>query len=392
MTSQLTSLLDALSNSKTTHGKILFIGATNKPFVIDSALRRPGRLDIEIILLPFNEKERKQLVEQFLDIYPMEKSSECLEKIVQRSNGFVGADFSYVFHETLNNFGLGRFPNDTIPQLLLKSVTNHSPSVLRGPFSIETQEMPKIGWNDIGGYSHVKRRLQMAIEWPRQHATLWKHFNLHPPRGILLRGPPGCCKTTLVKAAANESNLPLLYLSGAELYSCFLGESETILRTAFEVARTVSPSILFIDELDSVLGKRELQNEGNLVKDRLLSTFLTEMDGIVTNAEVTVLGATNRSDLLDDALLRPGRFDDIIDVDIPNESDRKEMLVLFLKGIISNLEQVDWKYLLQHTNGWSGADIVNFCKQVYFHAIRLQRENLEGQEIAQLIETTFKSN
>ncbi|GJQ13544.1 hypothetical protein GpartN1_g5335.t1 [Galdieria partita] len=376
--SQLACLLDELRQD-TRKNRILCIAATNDPYVVDPRLRIPGRLDKEVILLPPSETERESMLSKFLQFYHCQIDSQIISRMVYLSNGFVGIDFSQVFLESLRDWA-STF-KDSLSHVLLEKIKTHTPSLLRGPFTLE---IPPVGWNDIGGYENVKRRLEMAVEWPRKYSSLWKHFHLKTPRGILLQGPPGCSKTTLVKATANESGLPILYLSGAELYSCFLGESESILRMAFEIARSVSPSILFVDELDSVLGKRELETEGNLVKERLLSTFLTEMDGIVSAEQVLVIGATNRSDLLDDALLRPGRFDEIIQVDLPDASSRKKIFQLYLRG--ANCDSFHWNEIIESTQGWSGAEIANLCRQAVFHALRHDKTTVTMEDLCFLLE------
>ncbi|KAI0562580.1 AAA+ ATPase [Gracilaria domingensis] len=243
-----------------------------------------------------------------------------------------------------------------------------TPSVLRNSAS---SRVPNMSWDEIGGMHHVKRRLQMAVEWPLRHADTFTRLGLNAPRGILLHGPPGCSKTSLVRAAASQSRAVFIRLSGADIYSCYLGEAERMLRETFATARAAKPSILFLDELDAIVGKRSTdgQVDGNGVQQRVLSTLLTEMDGIASAQGVLVIGASNRIDLLDDALLRPGRFDDILPVQLPDEHERLQILAIHTRTLSLHAD-VDLAQLAHRTNGHSGADLKAVCTEAGLGAMR----------------------
>lgn len=221
----------------------------------------------------------------------------------------------------------------------------------------------------------MKKRLQIAVEWPLRYSSTFNRLSLRPPRGILLHGPPGCSKTSLVRAAASHSHASFIRMNGADIYSCYVGEAESILRDAFSLARAAAPSILFLDEIDAIVGKRSLSMvDGNPVQQRVLSTLLTEMDGIVVANNVLVIGATNRVDLLDDALLRPGRFDEIIKVDLPDENDRMQILQLYTRKL-PVADDVDLNYMAGVTNGCSGADLKGLCSEAALRCLREYRHS-----------------
>eukprot|EP00737_Agarophyton_chilense_P000051 gb/GEZJ01000064.1/.p1 GENE.gb/GEZJ01000064.1/~~gb/GEZJ01000064.1/.p1 ORF type:complete len:493 (-),score=56.75 gb/GEZJ01000064.1/:76-1554(-) len=234
----------------------------------------------------------------------------------------------------------------------------------------------KTSWADIGGMAGIKLRLQMAVEWPLLYPSTFIRLGLNAPRGILLHGPPGCSKTSLVKAAARSSGASFFGLSGADIFSCYLGEAERILREAFSNARRVKPSIIFLDEIDAIVGKRSPggQVDGNRVQERVLSTLLTEMDGILSAEGVLVVGASNRIDLLDDALLRPGRFDDILEVPLPNEKERVEILRIHTNSILLD-KDVDLAELASMTKGLSGADLKHMCINAGLESLREKYQN-----------------
>jgi transitional endoplasmic reticulum ATPase len=284
--------------------------------------------------------------------------------------GFVAADLVQLCAEAFKIAVVGGSDPQLRSSDFMDALRNVRPSLLRGGLSTE---LIRTSWDDIGGANETKERLRMAVEWPLKHASTYKRLGLTTPRGLLLHGPPGCSKTTLVRAAATASRSNFLHISGADVYSCYLGEAERILRGCFDAARAAAPSILFIDEMDAIVGKRDAggaQDGGNDVKDRVLSTILTELDGITSCRGVVVIGATNRVDLLDDALLRPGRFDEIVQVGLPGAAERCQILRIHAGRLPleDDVDLDDVALLLRH--GCSGAEIAAVCQEAGLLALR----------------------
>ena len=250
--------------------------------------------------------------------------------------------------------------------------------MLRPSSSLTTPAEP-LGWDDIGGATDIKNKLRRAIEWPTQRAEQYAALGIRPPRGVLLHGPPGCAKTSLARAAASASGVSFLYLSGASLYSPYVGEAERAVRELFALGRATSPAILFLDELEAIVGSRSSMSTGGgdgggggggeAVQLRVLSTLLNEMDGVAPLSHVVVIGATNRPDLLDAALLRPGRFDEIIEVAPPDRDARKDVLRIHTKGMPLAAD-VDLDALAVKCDGWSGAQLGALCREAGMGALR----------------------
>ncbi|KAD7116533.1 hypothetical protein E3N88_03801 [Mikania micrantha] len=309
--SQLIMLMDSSATS-TIGTKVVVVASTNRVDALDPALRRSGRFDAEIEVTTPNEEERLQILKLYTKKIPLDPSVN-LEMIAGICNGYVGADLEALCREA-TICALKRCSNeieeDNGCSLLMDdwkiARTIVGPSITRGV----TVEIPKISWNDIGGLTDLKKKLKQAVEWPLKYSEAFSRLGVAPMRGILLHGPPGCSKTTLAKAAAHAAQASFFSLSGAELFSMYVGEGEALLRNTFHRARLVAPSIIFFDEADVVAAKRGTGSSGSTtVGERLLSTLLTEMDGLEEAKGILVLAATNRPHAIDAALMRPGRFD-----------------------------------------------------------------------------------
>lgn len=347
---------------------IYVIAATNRPNAIDPRLRTPGRFEREVNLLPPTSSQRYAILRS------LEPSinDATLRNIADHASGFVAADLAAICTEARS---FAKYSSVSVQNAqpssedILNAFYRATPSVLRDAFAAE---VPNCSWDEIGGVAEVKKRLKMAVEWPLRYSSTFSRLGLKAPRGILLHGPPGCSKTTLVRAAACQSHVAFLRLNGADIFSCYLGEAERILRQAFASARAAAPCILFLDELDAIVGKRSTgggQTDGNGVQERVLSTLLTEMDGVVSASGVLVIGATNRLDLLDDALIRPGRFDDVLKVDLPDEQSRLEILRIHSSGL-PLASDIDLSEIAKVTSGRSGADLKSLCSEAGLAALR----------------------
>ncbi|KAJ1612488.1 CDC48 like AAA ATPase [Cryptosporidium canis] len=327
------SLLDGFEDNN----KVILIGTTNKPNEVDPALRRAGRIDREIAVEVPNSIERKEIIKLILSDIPNSLSESEIDSIVDETQAFVGADLRMLISESVNTFLESAIITEVNSrdrshllsfEDIMHSVKNIKPSALR-ELSIE---IPKTHWIDIGGYDEVKEQLRECVEWPLVHSDLFECMKIKPPSGVLLYGPPGCSKTLMAKAVATESKMNFISVKGPELFSKWVGESEKSIREVFRKARQNSPCVIFFDEIDAIGVNRESVSNTSDVSTRVLSQMLNEMDGITTNKQVIVIGATNRPDLLDSALLRPGRLDRIIYIGLPDSKARKKILNIYLKS------------------------------------------------------------
>ena len=246
-------------------------------------------------------------------------------------------------------------------------------SVLR-PSDSAAPPVEPLSWSEVGGIEEVKRRIRRAIEWPVLHAAAYRALGITTPRGVLLHGPPGCAKTSLARAAAGATGVSFTYLSGATLYSPYVGEAERQLREAFSLCRSCAPAILFIDELDAIVGNRgsgggDGGGAGEGVQLRVLSTLLNEMDGVSATAQIVLIGATNRPDALDAALLRPGRFDEVIEVPLPDAAGRAQVLAVHTRRM-PLASGVDLQAIADGCPGWSGAQLSALCREAAMEALR----------------------
>ncbi len=364
--SQLLALMDGLKS----RGKVVVIGATNRPNALDPALRRPGRFDREIEIGVPNKDGRLQVLQIHTRGMPLAEDVD-LKRLANVTHGFVGADLEALSKEAALH-ALRRilpdidFSADSVPASILnkiivdmndfqESLKEIEPSALREVLV----EVPNVKWVDIGGLKEVKEELQEAVEWPLKYPEIFEHMNTEPPKGILLYGPPGTGKTMLAKAVANESEANFISIKGPELLSKWVGESERGVREVFRKARQASPTIIFFDELDSITPVRGGYGDSH-VTERVISQILTELDGLEELKDVVVIGATNRLDMVDPALLRPGRFDKLLNVPVPDLEARKEILKIHLQNK-PLAKDVNVDQLAEKTEGYSGADIAALC-------------------------------
>ncbi|KAI3946668.1 hypothetical protein MKW92_043057 [Papaver armeniacum] len=379
--SQLLTLMDGIKS----HAHIIVIGATNRPNSIDPALRRFGRFDREIDIGVPDEVGRLEILRIHTKNMKLAEDVE-LEKIAKDTHGYVGADLAALCNEAAlqcirEKMHVIDLKNKTIDAKTLKSmfITNEhfhtslrtsNPSALRETIV----KVPKVSWEDIGGLGTVKRELQETVQYPVEHPEMFEKFGMSPSKGVLLYGPPGCGKTLLAKAIANECQANFISIKGPELLTKWFGESEANVRGIFDKARQSAPCVLFFDELDSIATQR-----GNSIGDaggsgdRVLNQLLTEMDGMNAKKTVFIIGATNRPDVIDPALLRPGRLDQLVYIPLPDEASRIQIFKACLrKSPVS--KHVDIQVLAKHTEGFSGADITEICQRACKYAIR---ENIE---------------
>ncbi|MHA1271225.1 MAG: CDC48 family AAA ATPase [Candidatus Helarchaeota archaeon] len=379
---QLLALMDGLKG----RGNVIIIGATNRPNSIDAALRRPGRFDREIEIGIPDVNGRKEIL--LIHTRGMPLSNVNLDEIARRTHGFVGADLAALCREAamfslrkiLSEINLDEkiIPNHILQKLKVsmddfnEALKRLEPSALREVIV----EIPNVHWEDIGGLDDVKNELIKAIEWPIKYSEVFERLGIRPLKGILLFGPPGCGKTLLAKAVATESEANFITIKGPEVYSKWVGESEKAIREIFRKARLSAPSIIFFDELDAIAPKRGLYG-GSQVYESVLNQLLAELDGIESLKGVAIIASTNRPDIVDYALLRPGRFDKLISVYPPDEEARKKIFQVHLKNM-PLADDVDLNALASQTVWFSGADIENICREAGMKAIN---ENIDIEKI-----------
>ncbi len=383
---QLLALLDGLES----RGHVIVIGATNIPNTIDPALRRPGRFDREISIPIPDRNGRLQIIEIHTRGMPLAKDVD-LEKLAEITHGFVGADLEALAREAAMSalrkilpkidFELSDIPYETLLKLeitmdnFLEALKEIEPSAIREVFV----EVPDVKWSDVGGLENIKQELKEAIEWPIKHPDVFKKANTHPPKGILLYGRPGTGKTLLAKAVANESGVNFISIKGPQLISRYVGESERGVRETFTKAKHAAPTILFFDEIDSLVPKRGSSSTDAHVTERVISQFLTEMDGIEELKGVVVLAATNRLDLVDPAILRSGRFDLLFELPSPDRKTRADIFKIHTKNKPLAAD-VDLTELVQQTDNRTGSEIEFICRKASMFAVREYIERRSAQE------------
>ncbi len=372
---QLLALMDGLE----ARGQVIVIGATNRPDSLDPALRRPGRFDREIEIGVPDKEGRKEILEIHTRKMPLADDVN-LEELAELTNGFVGADLEALCKEAAMHalrrvipeldIEAEEIPAEIIENLkvtredFMEALKNIEPSAMREVLV----EVPNVKWEDVGGLEHAKQELMEAVEWPLKYPDVFRAANIKPPAGILLFGPPGTGKTLLAKAVANESNANFISVKGPELLSKWVGESEKHVREMFRKARQVAPCVIFFDEIDSLAPRRGGIGDSH-VTERVVSQLLTELDGLEELKDVVVIAATNRPDMIDPALLRPGRLERHIYIPPPDKKARVEIFKIHLRGK-PLADDVNIEELAEKTEGYSGADIEAVCREAGMLAIR----------------------
>ena len=384
---QLLSLMDGMVS----RGKVVVIAATNRPNALDPALRRPGRFDREIEIGVPDQKGRLEVLQIHTRGMPLADDVN-LEKLASSSHGFVGADLQALAKEAAMSSLRRILPQidlekESIPAEILNKIsvrmkdfqdalTEVEPSAMREVLV----EVPDIHWADIGGLKEVKREMEESVEWPLKYRDVFEYASTRPPKGVLLYGPPGTGKTLLAKATANESEANFISIKGPELLSKWVGESEKGIREVFHKARQAAPCIIFMDELDSIVPTRGASMGDSQVTERVISQILTELDGLEELRDVIIIGATNRPDMIDQALLRPGRFDRLLYVGVPDLDSRNEIFKIHLRDK-PLAKDVNIDTLASKTEGLTGADIRGIADTASMLAIREYIDKYKGSDI-----------
>ena len=386
---QLLSLMDGLEE----RGQVAVIAATNRVNAIDPALRRPGRFDREVEIGVPDLEDRIEILQIHVRGMPLSDDVDLCE-LAENTHGFVGADLSSLTREsamkTLRkylpeiNLDDEEIPKEVLDGMIVTgedfedALREIEPSAMREVLV----EIPHVTWDDVGGMDAVRRELQEVIEWPLKNPERFKKMGTTPPKGILLYGPPGTGKTLLAKAAANESKANFISISGPQLLSKWIGESEKAIRETFKKAKQVAPAIIFFDELDALAPIRGMDSAR--VTDRVLNQLLTELDGLQTLKDVIVVAATNRPDIVDPALIRSGRFDRLVYVGVPTKSGREAILRIHTKGM--PLTNVDLTELADITEGYVGSDLESLCKESAMLAMREDLDQIEMRHFEEAIQ------
>lgn len=380
---QLLTLMDGLKS----RGQVVVIGATNRPDALDTALRRGGRFDREIEIGVPDKDGRREVLQIHTRGMPLDEKVD-LDEIADTTHGFVGADLEMLCKEAAMRV-LRRvlpdiksdeeIPKETLKKMIIKkadfkeALKEIQPSALREVLV----QVPDIKWDDIGGLDNAKQELKEAVEWPLKYPESFDKFGVTPPRGVLIYGPPGTGKTLLAKAVANESQANFIAVKGPELLSKWVGESEKGVREVFRKARQTAPTVIFFDEIDSIASARSGASSDSGVTQRVVNQLLTEIDGLEELQDVAVIAATNRVDIMDPALLRPGRFDRHVKVDDPDEKARLEIFKVHTKDM-PLADDVDLDYLAKNTEKYVGADIEAVCREA---VMLTMRNDLNAEEV-----------
>nr|MCG2870332.1 AAA family ATPase [Vulcanisaeta sp.] len=403
---QLLTLMDGLQE----RGQVIVIGATNRPEAVDPALRRPGRFDREIYIGMPDKNARKEILQVHTRNVPLcteedVKEGVCdpddvvnLDELAEMTHGYTGADLAALVKEAAMirlreaievkkeiDLDQPQIPPEQLAKIkirrrdFLEAMKYIQPTVLREVIV----EVPEVHWDDIGGYENVKQELKEMVEWPLKYPRYFEELGIEPPKGILLFGPPGTGKTLLAKAVATESNANFIAVRGPEILSKWFGESERAIREIFKKARMAAPCVIFFDEIDAIAPARGYA-EDSPAMDRVVAQLLAEMDGISRLDNVVVIAATNRPDIIDPALLRPGRFDRIVYVPPPDEKARFEILKVHVRNIklADDVKDGNYKYLrdlARRTEGYTGADLAALVREAAMLALRETIKSGSGQ-------------
>jgi len=381
---QLLSLMDGMG----TRGNIIVIGATNRPNAIDPALRRPGRFDREIEIGVPDKAGRNEIVQIHTRNMPLAEDVD-IKRLSDITHGYTGADISSLSREAAMkalrrympeiNLEEERVPPEILEKMVVKeddflsAYREITPTAMREVYV----EVPSVHWKEVGGLDRIKNELIQSVEWPLKKPEVFKRMGIKPPRGILLYGPPGCGKTLLARAVATESEANFIAVKGPEIFSKWVGESEKAIREVFRKARTAAPAIIFFDELDSIIPRRGAGYSDSGATERVISQLLTEMDGIESLQNVVVIAATNRPDILDPAVMRPGRFDRLIDVPAPDPKALTQIFKIHARDMPLS-KDVDLQEIAVKAKGYSGADVEALCREAAMNALR---DSIDAKEV-----------
>ena len=380
---QMLTLMDGMQG----RDNVIVIGATNRRDAMDPALRRPGRFDREIEIGVPDREGRKEILDVHTRQMPIADDFD-VEWVLENSYGFVGADLAALVRESAMK-ALRRYlpeidlDEETIPPEVLEkmevrmddfklAIREIEPSALREIYV----EIPDVSWDSVGGLTEIKDRLKESVEWPLTKPELFEHFGIKPPRGIVLFGAPGTGKTLLAKAIANEAKANFISIKGPELISKWVGESEKAIREIFKKAKQSSPSIIFLDEFESIAGMRSSNSQtgGSDVANRVVNQLLASMDGVESLDEVIIVAATNRPEMIDPALLRSGRFERVLHVPPPDKLAREAIMSIHSAGM--PLSTFSMKDILGGMEGFTGADIEAVCREAALIAMRAGKKKV----------------